>query len=198
LPVTNLDRALSALLWLLALIFVAGIVHILAVFYLPGRSAKVPMDRFTAFAKPSQLTLLPQSAPGAAFAPFADPAIVQAVCTFDLAQGPLHVYGDVDRDRLLSLSFRTPAGLVFYSLTDRASQKGRLDILLLNATQLEALESEEDTQDEGTNAQDLRLLSPTEKGFVLVSALANFRSETADAEQRVKAFSCEPQEIATE
>jgi uncharacterized membrane protein len=198
LPVTNLDRALSALLWLLAVIFIAGIVHILAVFYFPSRSTKIPMERFAAFAKQSQLTLMPQPGPGASLAPFADPATIQAVCTFDLAQGPLHVHGDVDRDRLLALSFRTPAGMVFYSLTDRAAQKGKLDILLLNAAQLEVLEAEEDTQDEGTQTQDLRLVSPTEKGFVLVSALANFPSETPDAEQRIKAFSCETQEAATE
>lgn len=156
------------------------------------------MERFAAFTKQGQLTLLPQPGPGASLAPFADPATVQGVCIFDLEQGPLHVHGDVERDRLLSLSFRTSEGLAFYSLTDRAAQKGKLDILLLNAAQLETLEAEEDTQDEGAQAQDLRLVSPTQKGFVLLSALANFPSETADAEQRVKTFSCETQEAATE
>ncbi|SFK22530.1 DUF1254 domain-containing protein [Methylocapsa palsarum] len=195
---TSLDRALSTLLWLLALIFIAGLAHILTIFYLPTHFAKVPMETFAAFAKQSQLTLLPQAAPGASLTPFADPATVQGICTFDLAQGPLHVHGDVDRDRLLTMSFRTPAGMVFYSLTNRAAQKGKLDILLLNTAQLEALEAEDDAQDEGAPAQDLRLLSPTEKGFVLLSALANFPSETADAEQRVKAFTCETQEPATD
>jgi uncharacterized membrane protein len=196
LPVTLLDRALSTLLWLFALMFVAGIVHILTVFYLPSHSAKIPMERFAAFTKQSQLALLPQAGPGAALTPFADPATVQGVCTFDLAHGPLYIHGDVDRDRLLSLSFRTPAGIVFYSLTNRAAQKGKIDILLLNAAQLETLEAEDDPQDEGAPTQDLRLVSPAERGFVLLTALANFPSETADAERRIKAFSCETQEAA--
>lgn len=195
---TNFDRALAALLWLLGVVFLAGIVHVLAIFYRPGHAAKDPMARLSVLAKPAQMTLLPRPAPGASFSPFADPAVVQGFCTFDLARGPLHLHGEVEKDRLLSFSFRTPEGLAFYSLSDRAAQQGKLDILLLSAAQLEELETGEDTDDEGARAQELRLVSPTPTGFVLVGALAEFQSEALLAEQRVKAVSCETEDSSAE
>jgi hypothetical protein len=42
----------------------------------------------------------------------------------------------------------------------------------------------------------LRLVAPTTKGFVLVNALAAFPSGRLEAEQRVKAISCEAETAA--
>ncbi len=79
-------------------------------------------------------------------------------------------------------------------MTDRAAQRGAIDVLLLTADQLETLEAE--TDEDEPAPQELRLVAPTTKGFVLVNALAAFPSGRLEAEQRVKAISCEPETAA--
>jgi hypothetical protein len=62
-----------------------------------------------------------------------------------------------------------------------------MDIVLLTAQQLEAVEADDD---EENPSQDLRLLAPTSRGFVFVNALAALPGEREEAEQRVKSVSC--------
>ncbi|MGA2638113.1 DUF1254 domain-containing protein [Methylocella sp.] len=191
---SGLDRFLAALLWCLAVLCVAGLVHILAVFNLPKFERNGAFGRIAALTKASGLTLLPRVAPGAEWAPFSDPALAQGACRFDLTHNPMRLRGEIDGDRMLTLSFRTPAGDIFYSMTDRAAQRGTIDVLLLTADQLETLEAE--TDEDEPAPQELRLVAPTTKGFVLVNALAAFPSGRIEAEQRVKAISCEPETVA--
>jgi uncharacterized membrane protein len=187
------DRLLAALLWLLAVIAVAGLTHILAIFALPAISAKDPYARALELAKAAQLTILPPVSLDKQSIPFADPALVQAVCPFDLAQGGLRLHADVEGDRLLTLSFRTRAGRVFYSMTDLGAQQGKMDVLVLTPGQLEIVEAG-DEQD--NPSQDLRLIAPETQGFVVVSTLAAYPSERADAENRLRSVSCGLEPIA--
>lgn len=187
------DRLLAALLWLLGVLAIAGIIHIAAIFILPGYTAKGAYARLLSLAKPGQLTVLPPPGPDKQFIPFADPAMVQAVCPYDLSQGPLRLHADVEGDRLLTLSFRTPAGQVFYSMTDLAAQQGKIDIVVLTPAQLEIVEADDDEDDP---SQDLRLIAPEQQGFVFVNTLAAYPSERADAEERIKAVTCAAEPFA--
>ena len=189
----RIDRLLAGLLWLLGVVFVAGIVHIVAIFALPDFKSKDAFGRFSMLAQPAQLTLLPHPEPGAEIMPFGDPALAQGVCLFDLSQGPLRLRGDVDGDRLLTLSFRTPEGHVFYSMTDLAAQQGKIDVIVLTAAQLEIVEAEDDEDDP---SQDLRLVAPEPQGFVIVSALALDQGDRADAEKRIKSVVCAVEQVA--
>jgi uncharacterized membrane protein len=190
----RLDRLLTAFLWLLGIVFVAGIVHVLAIFAMPDFEGKNTLAGLSALAKRAELTLLPRPGPGKEFIPFSDPALAQGVCLFDLTQRPLRLHGEIDGDEMLTLSFRTPGGEIFYSMTDRAAQHGKIDVLVLTPEQLESLEAGDD--DDAGAPQELRLLAPTKKGFVLVNSLAAFPSERQNAEDRVKAVSCELEETA--
>ncbi len=187
----RLDRILAGLLWVLGVALAAIVVHLVAVFDLPRRLGNDPMSRLAALAKPGEMSLLPLARPGAEWAPFSDPAVAQGACLYDLTRGPFRVSGEVDPGRMLTISFRTPSGENFYSMTDRAAQHGKIDVLLLTGEQLEALEADADDDDEPS--QELRLIAPSLKGFVLVNALAAFPSEMEDARQRVKAMSCAPE-----
>ena len=191
---SGLDRLAAGILWCLGILCVAGLVHILAVFNLPKLERNNPLARIGALTKSSELTLLPRVGPGAEWAPFSDPALAQGACLFDLTHNPLRLRGEIDGDKMLTLSFRTPAGDIFYSMTDRAAQRGRIDVLVLPAEQLENLEAE--TDEDEPAPQELRLVAPTTKGFVLVNALAAFPSQRIEAEQRVKAITCEPEAAA--
>jgi uncharacterized membrane protein len=192
---SGFDRFLAGILWALGVLCVAGIIHILVVFNVAKLQRNNPYVRISALTKTSGLTLLPRVSPGAESAPFSDPALAQGACLFDLTQSPMRLRGEIDGDRMLTLSFRTSDGDVFYSMTDRAAQRGRIDVLVLTPDQLENLEAE--AADDEAPAQELRLVAPTTKGFVLVNALAAFPSDRLDAEQRVKTISCEA-EVAAE
>ena len=190
---SGLDRFFAAILWCLGILCVAGIVHILAIFYLPRLERNGPYGRIAALVKPGEMTPLPRVGPGAEWAPYSDPALAQGACLFDLTRGPMRLSGDIG-DKMLTLSFRATSGDVFYSMTDRAAQHGRIDVLLLTPDQLDNLEAESD--DDEAPPQELRLIAPATKGFVLVNALAAFPSERGEAEQRVKAISCQPEPAA--
>jgi uncharacterized membrane protein len=191
---SGIDRLAAGILWCLGVLCVAGLVHILAVFNLPKLERNNPLVRIAALTKSSELTLLPRVGPGAEWAPFSDPALAQGACLFDLTHNPMRLRGEIDGDKMLTLSFRTSAGDIFYSMTDRAAQRGRIDVLVLTAEQLESLEAE--TDEDEPAPQELRLVAPTTKGFVLVNALAAFPSQRIEAEQRVKAIACEPEAAA--
>jgi uncharacterized membrane protein len=189
----RIDRLLAALLWLLGVLAIAGITHIVAVFALPEIVANDTFARISELAKPGQLTLLQAAGANKQVMPFADPAMVQSVCPFDLSQGGLRLHADVEGGRLLTFSFRTSAGQVFYSMTDLAAQQGKIDVVVLTAAQLEIVEAGDDEDDP---SQDLRLIAPEPRGFVIVSTLAAYQSDRADAEERVKPVVCAVEQVA--
>jgi len=187
------DRLFGTLIWVLAVLAIAGVTHIIVIFALPGFAGQDTYAWISDLAKPGQLTVLPQAEPGKQLIPFADPAMVKAICPFDLKQGGLRVHADVGGDRLLALSFHQQSGKLFYAMTDLAAHKGKIDVVVLTTDQLETVEAEDD---EENPSQDLRLLAPASRGFVIISALAVLPSERAEAIERVKEVSCRVEQIA--
>ena len=168
----------------------AGIVHIVSVFALPEVAPKNAFARLSALAKPGRMTLLPPARPGPGLVPFEDPAIVQGVCLYDVSQMPLRLRASVDSSSLMTLSFRTAGGRIFYAMTDRAAVRGKIDILILSPEELDDVEANDD---DDAPPQELRLISRTPTGFVLVNSLVEHSGDRAAAEARLKAVSCEPE-----
>ena len=189
------DRLLGTFLWLLSVAVVAGITHITTIFGLPAFMEQNPLAEIAARTKTGEVTLLPPPQADRPSLPFTDPAMVQAICPFDLAEGGLRLHAEPEVDRLLALSFRTSTGQVFYSMSDLAAQQGKIDVVVLTPAELEAVESDDD---EDNPTQDLRLIAQDSKGFVVISALAEFPSEKAQAEALVKSVSCAVEPIAEE
>lgn len=187
------DRFLTLLLYGLGVLFVAALVHIIAILALPELAPNDAYARLSTLAKTGRPALLPRPLPGHALTPFEDPALAQAVCLFDLSHGPLHVHADVDHEGLLSLSFRSRTGRIFYAVTDRGAVHGKIDVRVVTAAQLEALQEQDD---EDNPPQELRLVAPQMKGFVLINALAAFPSERAAAEARALSIDCAPEAAA--
>jgi uncharacterized membrane protein len=190
---SRIDRFLAAFLWILGILTVAGITHIAAIFILPDVAAKNSVSRIAELAKPGQVAILSPARPEKQNMPFADPALVQSVCPYDLSEGGLRLHADVEGDRLLTLSFRTSDGQVFYSMSDLAAQQGKIDVVVLTPAQLEIVEADDDEDDP---SQDLRLIAPETKGFVIISALAAYPGERAEAEARVKSVACGVEQVA--
>jgi len=190
---TLMNRFFALLLYGLAVAFVAGFVHLVSVLAMPRLAPHDAFARLSALVQGKQPFLLPQPLPGQEVTPFEDPAVVQTVCLFDLTQGPLKVDATVDDDALLTLSFRSRTGAVFYSMTDKASVHGKIDIRVMTPAQLQAAQAEDD---EDNPPQELRIVAPQLQGFILINALAPFPSERADAEARARSVNCAPETVA--
>ena len=136
---------------------------------------------------------LPPARPGDALIPLRDPAAAQGLCFFDLAKAPLRVRTRTEEGRLLTLSFRTREGRVFYSMTDKAALRDMIDIRLVTAAQLAEILGEDD-EDQGL-PEELRLKAPATTGLIVATALVARPSERADAEARIAAINCAPEPL---
>lgn len=177
---------------------VAGLTHLVAILLLPTVATRDAYDLLAAYAKKTKpdgngMVLLGPARPGDTLIPFRDPAAVQGLCFFDLAAAPVRIKTKVEEGRLLTLSFRTRDGRIFYSMTDRASVHGGIDIRLVTAPQLAAV-AEGDDEDAGL-PEELRLKAPLRTGLVIATALIARPSERADAEARIKAIECKPEPL---
>jgi uncharacterized membrane protein len=192
------DRAFDILPWAIAALLIAGVVHIVSVLLTPlvaPRDAYASLRKAVetngpAIAKAAQngVALLAPMTPDAQLLPFEDPAMVEGVCLFDLAKGPLHLLANVDGDDYFGLSFHSASGAIFHAMTDRASNKGKIDIVVGDARQIEDLEAD-DSDD--APLQETRLTAPSPLGVVLIRALAKRPSDYERARTVVEAVSCE-------
>ena len=179
-------RLVPALLWLLAVLFVAAVVHIGSVLILPTVG---PRDAFTSIAAGRPLGV-PQTLrhvqPGQDGPPFRDPAAATAICRYDLSAGPMRVSAQIDVADFLAISFHSRFGVAFYALTDRSSNDRRLDILLLSPAQLESAEA---ADPDNEPVRDVRVTSPTDDGFVEFDVLPGIGGYPA-AERALTSVSC--------
>lgn len=192
-----MDGILRLVLWALAVLFTAVLTHLAAVLILPDVATRDAYHRLIesvggGIASGTQgMILLPPVKPDERTIPFRDPALIQGVCFFDLTKAPVRVRTKVEPGRMLSLSFRTAAGRVFYAMTDRGALGGTIDILLLNAAELARLESNDD--EPAAPAPELRLQAPAAKGLIIASALVARPGERDDAEAQVHSVICKPE-----
>ncbi|WP_003610346.1 MULTISPECIES: DUF1254 domain-containing protein [Methylosinus] len=187
-----LDRLLDWLPWTLATICVAGSVHIISILLMPEVAPRNAFARLAAAARAAPTTeagvaLLPRETPGAEVMPFEDPAFAEGVCLFDLSKGLMRVVADADPEDYLALSFYARTGRVFHAATDRSAIKGKIEVMIGDAAQIENLES----QDEEAPPSQVRVTSPTKRGFVLIRSLAKRMSDRDRAEQRLRMVKCE-------
>jgi uncharacterized membrane protein len=182
-----LDRLLGALPFIFGAIIIAGIVHILSILAMPRLAPRDAYARIAEAAPLARMTLLAPIEPGKEFAPFEDPATAAAACRYDLDRGPLRLRGPVSGEGLVALSFHGRFGDVFYSVTDRSAARNGLDILLVTADQLAAIEAY-DSEDELPS--ELRLVAPEKLGFVILRALADQPGDMEAARARLQAIAC--------
>ena len=180
------DIGFHTLPWLFGCLFLAGIVHISSIFAMPYLAPQDAFARMATASQPHKTVLLPSTTPTSSAA-YDDPAFEQAVCRYDLARGPLRLRAQLPPDQLLLMSFHGRQGQVYYSMTDRSATRGRIDVLVLTRAQLDTVEAN-DAEDE--LPQDLRILSPTPEGFILLRALAERPIERDDARQRLMTIGC--------
>jgi uncharacterized membrane protein len=187
------DSALNVAPWAIAAVLIAGVVHIISVLLMPLVAPRDAYHRLLEAAKvlptANGVTLLEPMTPGAQLLPFEDPATVVGVCLYDLSNGLLHLRAAVDGDNFLGLSFHSATGPIFHAVTDRGASKGKVDIIVGDARQIEDLA--EDDPDDAPPPPEIRVTAPAARGFVLIRALAKRASDAERARESVKAVRCE-------
>lgn len=180
-------RLLGVTPYLLGVLLIAGIVHIVAVLIMPRLAPNDAFARVQGWAAVNELTMAPASASTANMPPFLDPSLQIAICRFDVSQGPVRIAATVDGEHLLSMAFQSRTGQIFHSLTDRAALRDKIDVVLLQKEDLEALEAN-DSDEETPN--ELRLTPPTKTGLVIVRALAETPGGREAAQAQLRKVRC--------
>lgn len=177
------------LIWLVAVLLVAGIVHISSVLLLPQVAARNSFVRLSSLTSSGGFRILPTPVPGDDALPFTDPGAILAICQFDLGGNPWRIRVGIDTEALTSLSFHSRRGDVFHTLTDRAALRGRLDVMLGTAAQIDAAEA---TDTDNAPVQEVRLVSPSQTGLVVIRAMASSEAGVDGLKRRIEAAECRP------
>ncbi len=168
-------RLLSVLPFATGAVLIAGIVHLAIVVLMPQIGSSHAGTRLARMAQVNAMELLPpiRSGQEALPLPFADPALITAICRFDLSDGPVRLRVPVG-ESFLSVTLLSPAGSVILSVTDKAATRRMLDMLLVTPEQLRQLEVQ-DPDDEPV--QEIRLRMAQLTGVALVRGLATRQSD---------------------
>lgn len=174
------------LLATLAGLVLAGLVHLSAVFALPYLSELDALSRLRPTMSADKSEIVAAAGDAATWVPQPDPAVALAACAFNLSEGPLRVSTRTGA-MFQSLAFHARGGAVFFAVTDRAAVRGSLELVVMTRRQLdEALAGE----DEEEPSRDVRIVSPTREGLVIVRALAALPSQREAATEAAKSVAC--------
>jgi uncharacterized membrane protein len=142
-------------------------VHLGTIFMLPRTATQDAYARLEPIAPVNATAVLPAPSPDKSVMPFMDPAFAQAVCRYDLTQGPIKLTVPVST-AYTSVSFYTRYDVAYYAINDRAAGRRAIELDLMTADQRAELPEEEDV----TAADRLIVESPTPTGIIAIRALA--------------------------
>jgi uncharacterized membrane protein len=178
--------------WLLTGLIGAGLVHGISVLMIPFVAPANAYARLAPLGADGKFVVVPAGIAGAANAlPFEDATFIDAVCRFDLLEGPVRVFVPFEPS-YGSITFYTQFGQAFYSLTDRAAGQEGVNIVLLDQEHVDVA-----LPTEGTAAgqrEALRIVSPTHSGFMMLRLHVPGPSHRTGLEQLVRNARCAPAE----
>jgi uncharacterized membrane protein len=180
----------EAAFYLVAASMLAALVHFAVILILPLVAERDAYSRLAAMGPVGATVALPQAGPAERGLSYQDPAVASAFCRFDLTNGPARVRASIGRSGFASLSFHSRRGAVFYALTDRAATHGRMEAVIVTASQLRALVAQDD---EDNPSEDLRIVSPTVDGFVLTRVFSELPSLYPQAAAEAASLRCAPE-----
>jgi uncharacterized membrane protein len=154
----------------LGMILIAAIVHVAIVLVLPRVASSNAAARLMSGAQVNGLETLQPTTPRQETLPlpFADPALVTAVCRFDISDAPLRIRVATP-ENVMSIAILSPEGRMIQAITDRAATRRLLVIVLATPEQIRQLEAQ-DPDDEPV--QEFRLRMVETSGIAVIRALA--------------------------
>lgn len=170
--------------WVFGTLCLAGIVHLTSMLMLPHFSeSAVAAPVLTATTTPKTPQMLSRGPMSR------DPNMVSALCRFDLTQGPLRIIAPVPGDEFMSVSFHETGGPVYFSVTDQAANKGQINLVLGNRSEIDDIEANDDPDQP---SPDIRVTSPHNRGYVLFHVLVSESSQRAEAQALLTNAICRP------
>jgi uncharacterized membrane protein len=170
--------------WFLAGLIAAGIIHILAVFAIPGFASRDAWGRLSAVLKPNTLAIAGEG--DAPRLPFASPDAVTAYCLFDISKANAVVQSEL-RDPAWSLALSTRTGENFYLVTGADAKRPRVRLLIIPQERLSGEASTEKTEEGGEQSI---IVSPSQTGIVAIRAPLRGESFRAQAMEQLRKASC--------
>lgn len=181
--------------WLLLLIggiLLGGLVHLTAVIALPRTATQDAYSRLSLIAPTNKVTPLPEPSPQKSLMPYMDPAFAEAVCRYDLNQGPLRISVPVSL-AYTSVSFYTDHDIAYYAINDRAAGRRTINLELMTSAQHNDL-----PQDENVTAADRLIVeAPSATGLIVFRALAPEPGMMPMAQTTVGNAKCQPMPATT-
>lgn len=186
------DRAVGAIPWVLGILFGAVAIHLLAVLAMPALAPGASFRKLALPLPPGQKEFVPRATATGNGSSFADPFAALAMCRFDLVRGPLRLRASGDGVHPVSVSVRLADGTIIYSANDRQTPHGRFNVLVVTQAQADAQDAAPDNSEaNGGGADDeLRLVAPGARGFVLFRALGLREGDYEAAAAARDAFDC--------
>lgn len=180
------DRGITAALMLLAILMVAGIVHIVSLLLVPMVAPDDAYARIAAVVPEGGVRSLPRAASAGDPLPDRDPALATAVCRYDLGAGPLRVSAALGDEGFVAVTLHARSGLAFYGLTDRAGNAGKLDLVVMTPEQRDEAAARDSAD---APVRDVRVVAPEGRGFVSFDVLPRVGGY-ARAERDLASMSC--------
>ncbi len=172
----------------LAGLILAAIVHIVTILAVPSLSRHDAAHVYRELGTNGRAELVPApgDARGLPALREADPDVVTAICSYDLSNGPMRVVARTGH-LPLGLTLHRQGGGLLYAITDRAAIRGVLEFLVMTEAQRdERIAADE----EGETSRELRIVSDTEQGLIVVRVLVGLPSDKADAEALATGVEC--------
>lgn len=116
-----------------------------------------------------------------------DPFMRHAICTFDVSERPLRLtgFGVVP---FWSVAVFDNASNEIFSMNERTSVRGQLDVVVANAAQLAAIRKAQPAD----LTQAINVEATREKGYVVLRSLMPQPSFQMEAERFLRASNCQP------
>jgi len=170
----------------LAGLLLAGIVHIVTVFRVPALAARDAATVYAALGMNGHAELVTPPPAGLPAILDADPNSVAAVCSYDLAGGPLRVVARTG-SLPLGLTVHRRGGGVAYAITDRAAIRGVLEFVVMTQEQLDDRLAKDE---EGETSRELRVVSPSLQGLVVARVAVRRAFDRSEAEAQATGVAC--------
>ncbi len=164
----------------------AGMVHLSAVLAMPWLAERDAFSRLRATVAADRSELVAGPGDDSTWLPHPDPAAALATCAYNLDEGPVRVSARTGA-LFQSLSMHARGSGVFFAITDRAAIRGALDLVVMTRRQLDLALAQEDEEDP---SRDVRIVSPTREGLIVVRALAAHPSQRELAAEAARSVSC--------
>lgn len=175
------------LLTTIAGVVLAAIVHIVAILLIPVLSASDANTAYRMLGANGRAELISaRDGRGLPLPRESDPATVTAVCGYDLTAGPMRVVARAGT-LPLGLTLHRRGGGVAYAITDRAAIRGVVEFVVMTEEQRDERIARDE---EGEAARELRVVSETDQGLIVVRVLVPRPSDRADAEALASGVAC--------